>query len=212
MPIYKRFTQIVNEEMPGVPTIDAISLQEDIPSQEKTTIWVPLLSTFDSKLDTIADHKKQGGQSWYYICLAPTGSYLNRFVDFPMLKVRLLPWVNFRYGLTGYLHWGGNYWTDKPFEDLQPNWGGDTYLPAGDDSIVYPDPAHDGVFVSTRLDTMRQGIEDYELLMAASERSPAEAEALGRKAIPGFTDYVRNVAKFREFERELLVMASKTTR
>ena len=209
MPIYKRFVQIVNEEMPGVPTIDAISLKEDISSQEKTTIWVPLLSTFDDKLETIAEHKTKGGQGWYYICLYPAGRYLNRFVDFPLLKVRLLPWVNFRYGLTGYLHWGGNYWTDKPFEDLQPNWGGDTYLPAGDDSIVYPDPAHDGVFVSTRLEIMREGIEDYGLLLSAANHAPAEAESLGKTVIPNFTDYVRDVSRFRQYQRELLTLASK---
>ncbi|HXJ14332.1 MAG TPA: glycoside hydrolase domain-containing protein, partial [Candidatus Limnocylindrales bacterium] len=39
MPIYKRFVHIVSEELPGVPTLDAISLQEDIPNQEESTIW-----------------------------------------------------------------------------------------------------------------------------------------------------------------------------
>jgi hypothetical protein len=209
MPIYRRFVHIVSEELPGVPTLDAISLHEDIPAQEETTIWVPKLGTFDDRLDAIAEHKARGGQSWYYICLDPRGRYLNRFIDYPTLKVRLLPWVNYRYGLTGYLHWGGNFWTDRPFENLQPDWGGGFFLPAGDDAIVYPDPARDGVFVSERLEVMREGIEDYELLMESARRMPERTDALARTVIPAFTDYVRDVAQFRKFERELLILATE---
>ncbi len=208
MPIYRRFVHIVSEEMPGVPTLDAISLREDISAQEETTIWVPELGTFDERLDAIAAHTARGGQSWYYTCLDPRGKYLNRFIDYPTLKVRLLPWVNYRYGLTGYLHWGGNFWTDRPFENVQPDWGGGVVLPAGDDSIVYPDPEHNGVFVSERLEVMREGIEDYELLMESARRAPERTDALARKVMPAFTDYVRDVAQFRKFELELLVLAT----
>jgi hypothetical protein len=212
MPIYQRFVHIVSEELPGVPTLDAISLQEDIPAQEETTIWVPKLGTFDDRLDAIAAHKARGGQSWYYICLDPRGKYLNRFIDFPSLKVRLLPWVNYRYGLTGYLHWGGNFWTDRPFENVQPDWGGGITLPAGDNAIIYPDPKHEGVFVSLRLEVMREGIEDYELLMEAARHEPEGTDALARTVMPTFTDYVRDTTEFRKFEHELLVLVTKAQR
>ena len=210
MPVYRHFAMIVREEMPEVPTIDAIDLKEDIPSVEPTTIWVPILSSFDDKLDLVREHESRGGQGWYYICLFPRGRYLNRFIDYPLLKTQLLPWLNFRYGLTGYLHWGGNWWTDDPINDLQPNWGGDTFLPAGDDAIVYPDPAHDGVFVSTRLEIFREGVEDYELLREAQLGVPKRAETLGKAVVPGFTDYTRDVSRFREYERELLKIATQT--
>src|SRR5260370_15559771 len=49
MPIFRRFVHIVSEELPGVPTLDAISLREDISAQEETTIWVPKLGTFDER-------------------------------------------------------------------------------------------------------------------------------------------------------------------
>jgi hypothetical protein len=212
MPVYRRVVHIVSEELPGVPTLEAISLQEDIPAEEETTIWVPKLGTFDNRLDAIAAHQGSGGQSWYYICLDPRGKYLNRFIDFPLLKVRLLPWVDYRYGLTGYLHWGGNFWTDRPFENVQPDWGNGFFLPAGDDAIVYPDPEHDGVFVSLRLEIMREGIEDYELLMESARHAREPTNALARAVMPGFTDYVRDVAQFRKFHRELLMLASEGQR
>jgi hypothetical protein len=208
MPVYRGIVHIVSEELPGVPTIDAISLQEDISAEAETTIWVPKLGTFDNQVNAIAAHQARGGQSWYYICLDPRGKYLNRFIDFSSLKVRLLPWVDYRYELTGYLHWGGNFWTDRPFENVQPDWGKGFFLPAGDGAIVYPDPEHDGVFVSLRLEIMREGIEDYELLMKSARHAPARTNALARVVMPGFTDYVRDVSQFRKFHRELLVLAS----
>ena len=209
MPIYQRFVHIVSEELPGVPTLDAISLGENISAQEETTIWVPKLGTFDERLDAIAAHKARGGQSWYYICLDPRGKYLNRFTDYPTLKVRLLPWVNYRYGLTGYLHWGGNFWTDRPFENVQPDWGEGFLLPAGDNAIVYPDAEHDGVFVSERLEVMREGIEDYELLMESARHAPERTDALARAVMPTFTEYIRDVNQFRQFERELLELVTE---
>jgi len=126
--------------------------------------------------------------------------------------VRLLPWVNYRYGLTGYLHWGGNFWTDRPFENLQPDWGGGFVLPAGDNAIVYPDPEHDGVLVSMRLEVMREGIEDYELLMESARHAPAGTDALARVVMPTFTDYLRDVTQFRKAERELLRLATEAHR
>src|SRR5260370_29066481 len=212
MPIYRRFVHIVSEELPGVPTLDAISLRENISDQEETTIWVPKLGTFDEGMNAIAVHKARGGQSWYYICLDPRGKYLNRFIDYPALKVRLLPWVNYRYKLTGYLHWGGNFWTDRPLENVQPDWGGGFFLPAGDNAIVYPDPADDGVFVSERLEVMREGIEDYELLVESARRVPECTDALARTVIPTFTEYLRDVTKFRKFQRDLLVLTTEAQR
>lgn len=209
LPFYRRVAHVVKEELPEVPTIDAISLQADLSAFEETTIWVPKLGTFDNRLEAIAAHAAGGGQSWYYICLDPRGRYLNRFTDYPTLKVRLLPWANYRFGLTGYLHWGGNFWTDHPFENVQPDWGGGFFLPAGDNAIVYPDPEHDGVFVSERLEVMREGIEDYELLMESARGAPERPEALARMVIPNFTDYLRDVRQFRRRQRELLVLASE---
>src|SRR5260370_203457 len=71
MPTHRHFVHIFSAELPGVPTLDAISLREDISAQEETTICLPKLGTFDERLDAIAAHKARGGQSWYYICLDP---------------------------------------------------------------------------------------------------------------------------------------------
>ncbi len=205
-PIYNRYGKIIRRNLPGIPTIDAVGFDQDIGFfAEVSDIWVPVLSSFDQRLDLLRDHLKKGGQCWFYTCIGPQGRYLNRFIDYPLLKVRLLHWFNFRHELSGFLHWGGNYWGPKPFQNVQTVINDNhTLLPAGDNAIVYPAPEKNSVLSSIRLEEMREGIEDYELLLALSKKDPQKAGALSAAAIPHISDYVRDTEQFRRLRRQLL--------
>lgn len=204
--VYNRYAQIIRRNLPGIPTVDAVSLQQDIRFfADVCDIWVPVLGSFDQLFPVIREHVAKGGQGWFYTCTGPQGRHLNRFIDYPLLKVRLLHWFNFRHNLTGFLHWGGNYWTPKPLLNVQAVINDNmTLLPAGDNAIVYPDRARNSVLSSIRLETMREGIEDYELLAALARRNPEKANSLARNAIPHVSDYVRDLAAFRDLQEKLL--------
>ena len=89
--------------------------------------------------------------------------------------------------------------------DTQPVINANTQLlPPGDAFIVYPDRGHQTVRSSIRLEAMREGIEDYEMLRELKAKNPAEADRLAGEAIASFTEYVRDPAAFRKVERELL--------
>lgn len=205
-PYYARFGELVRRSLPGVSTMDAMDAATMSAELKKNCdIWVPQLGQFDGQMELIADRIRSGREVWFYTCLFPTQRYLNRMIDYPLLKVRLLHWLNYRYGLAGYLHWGGNYWTPEPVNDTQPVIDANTeLLPAGDAFIVYPDAERKSVFSSIRLEAMREGIEDYELLQLLGERNPEEAERLARAAIVSFTEYIRDPAAFRRIHRSLL--------
>jgi hypothetical protein len=178
--------------------------------RENCDVWVPQLGKFDDQMDLLNDRMRTGREVWFYTCLFPNKRYLNRLIDYPLLKVRLLHWLNFRYGFTGFLHWGWNYWSPEPMNDTQPVIDANTeLLPPGDAFIVYPDAAHKSVYSSIRLEAMREGIEDYELLRALKEKNPAEAERLAKAAIQSFTEYVRDPVTFRKLERQMLEELSK---
>jgi hypothetical protein len=210
-PYYARFGAMVRRLLPGVATMDAMdaaSLSDEL--QRNCDIWVPQLGQFDGQMDLIRGRVAAGGEVWFYTCLFPTRRYLNRLIDFPLLKVRLLHWLNFRLGLAGYLHWGGNYWTPEPVNDTQPVIDANTeLLPAGDAFIVYPDRGRRSVFSSIRLEAMRDGIEDYEMLRQLERGDPAAAERISREAVASFTEYVRDPARFRHIERQLLEALSR---
>ena len=59
---------------------------------------------------------------------------------------------------------------------------------------------------------MREGIEDYELLMESARHAPKGTDALARIVMPTFTEYLRDVKQFRKFEHELLVLVTEAQR
>ncbi len=203
---YGRFAALVHREMPGISTLDAIDAAH-MPEvlQSNCDVWVPQLGRFDDQMGLLEQRIGSGRAVWFYTCLYPQRRYLNRLMDFPLIKVRLLQWLDFRYGFTGFLHWGGNYWTPKPLLDTQPVINDNTdLLPSGDAFIVYPDREHLTVRSSIRFEAMRSGIEDYEMLRALKARDPAAAEQISASAVSSFTEYVRDAAAFRKIEQRLL--------
>jgi len=208
---YARFAGLIRRCLPGVPTVDAIDADNVAPEvAQNSDIWVPLLGRFDNKVDMIQQRIQTGHEVWFYTCLFPRGRYMNRLIDFPLIKMRLLHWLNFQQNLTGFLHWGGNYWTPQPMKNTQPVINmNEEYLPPGDAFIVYPDKARRSLFSSIRLETMREGIEDYELLRSLSKRNPQEAQQIVKQAITSFTDYVRDVPTFRKIQISLLEAAAR---
>lgn len=210
-PVYAQFAGYVRRYMPGVATMDAVDA-EHMPAElkENCNVWVPILGNFSDQMELIARRQASGHEVWFYTCLFPNERHLNRLIDYPLLKVRLLHWLNFRYGLTGYLHWGWNYWSPEPMNDTQPVIDANTeLLPPGDAFIVYPDRANKSVLSSIRLEAMREGIEDYELLRALKAKNPTQADQLAKAVIRDFTDYIRDPAAFRKLERQLLEELSK---
>jgi hypothetical protein len=210
-PYYGRFAALVHQQMPGIPTVDAIDAAH-MPEvlQNNCDVWVPQLGQFDDQMALLKQRIESGRAVWFYTCLYPQKRYLNRLMDFPLIKVRLLQWLDFRYGFTGFLHWGGNYWTPKPLLDTQPVIDDNTeLLPPGDAFIVYPDREHLTVRSSIRFEAMREGIEDYEMLRALKARDPAAAEQISASAISSFTEYVRDAAAFRSIEQRLLEALSR---
>ncbi len=213
MPIYHEYAALVHQAMPGVRTMDAVDARRDMDIYEKNCdVWVPVLGSFDDLVPRLLQHVRNGGEVWFYTCLTPTGRYANRFIDYALIKTRLLQWFNFRYNLTGYLHWGGNYWSPRPVIDTQPLLGeswATGIIPPGDAFIVYPDREHKSILSSIRLEAMREGIEDYELLHLLDNKNHPAAQALAQKAVRSFTDYVRDPAEFRQIHRQLLADLSR---
>ena len=210
-PYYARFAALVHRYLPGVPTLDAVdaaAMPDEL--QKNCDIWVPQLGRFDAQMDLIRQRMASGREVWFYVCLFPNGRYMNRLMDYPLLKARLLEWLDFRYGFTGFLHWGWSYWTPDPILDTQPVIDANTeLLPSGDAFIVYPDRARKSVYSSIRLETMLQGTEDYEMLVALKAKDPATANRLAQEAVGGLTEYVRDPVKFGGIERELLEALGK---
>ena len=193
----------VREFAPEFQIMEALDVRDDFEFFEKNCdVWVPQLGRFNNSLDRLLQRLGQGKEVWIYTCLFPNGAYPNRFVDYPLIKTRVLHWINFRWGFTGYLHWGFNHWRGDPFQDLEPPHGGSTFLPPGDAWIVYPGDRQ--LLDSIRHEAMRDGVEDYELLTLLAQKDPAKAKTLAETVVRSFTDYVRDPKTLRQVRIELL--------
>jgi hypothetical protein len=159
---------------------------------------VPILDHFHRDYDFFRERQKAGDEVWFYTCTGPKTNYANRFIEQPLIKPRLLHWINFRYGATGYLHWGFNYWnlTTSPFDETRFN------FPGGDQWIVYP--KNGKLLSSIRLEAMRDGIGDYELLSMLAEQNPSLAQKLATETILDFDRYDTDVARFRARRLQML--------
>jgi hypothetical protein len=196
---YKKLASAVRRYAPGMKIIEA-NHYHDLPSLD---VWVPQLNFFHESYPFYQERQRAGDEVWFYTCLAPTGSYANRFIDYPLLKVRLLHWLNFHYGATGYLHWGYNHWSSfDPYLDVEPVHSPERSLPPGDHCIVYPGRC--GPVDSIRFEAMRDGIEDYELLTLLAQKDPALAREISGAIIRDFDQYELDPAVFRRARRRLL--------
>ncbi len=165
-------------------------------------VWVPMLNCLNDDFDFYAARQKEGAELWFYTCIKPQGRYANRFIELPLIKTRLLHWINYRYNVTGYLHWGLNYWIKDPYVDASDiDYDGGSVLPGGDCWIVYP--ADGKVLASIRLEAMRDGIFDYELLKMLEEKHPEDAAKLAKEIICKFDRYDTSITNFRERRRKI---------
>lgn len=201
-------SEFVHKYAPRIKRIDAI---ETVGFNGSLEIWVPTLHHFNDWMDEYVKAMDEC-EVWFYTCCNPTGRYPNRFLDFSLLKTRILHWLNYAYGLKGYLHWGFNWWGRDPFGELNPN------LPPGDTHIAYP--GRNGPLSSLRLEAMRDGLEDYEYLKLLEEEILKVKETLGgralkenferraleicMRAVPSITGYVRNPEALMEIRREIV--------
>jgi hypothetical protein len=195
---YRAMAALVHEYAPQLKIIEACHTKDLVGAID---IWVPQLDFFHRDYGHYQERQKSGEEVWFYTCVYPQGEYANRFIELPLIKTRLLHWIDYRYGATGYLHWGFNWWRSdsSPYGDTVPHNG---YLPGGDCWLVYP--GKDGLIDSIRYEAMRDGIADYELLCMLAERDAEAAQRLAAKHILAFDKYNCDVDAFRATRRELL--------
>ncbi len=147
---WRKASQFVHEHAPALRRMDAIETPH---CDDRLEIWVPKLDHLATWYDAYKEAQGRGNELWFYtVGIFQKGSHPNKTADVALIESRLLHWLNYRCGLTGYLHWGFNAWTDDPFEAPGQH--------RGDGWHVYP--KKDGLLNSLRWEQMRNGIQDYE--------------------------------------------------
>lgn len=168
--LYREARGWVRTRMPDIPTVDASQTMDlELDFRDR---YVPLVHAWN---DAFRERQRQGARDWWYVCWGPRSEgYPNRFIDYPLMDVRLLFWLSYKEGVSGFLHWGYNRYFNNlyhipeprdPYED--PGVG---FTAPGDGHIVYPGEA-DSIVSSLRWEQTLEGQQDYEHLLRLSELS-----------------------------------------
>ncbi len=160
---WKELAKRVRKAAPDLRRIDAVHVPD---LRGHLEVWVPQLNFLEQWMQRFVEAQKDGVELWYYTAWVPQGRYPNRLMDYPLIKTRMLHWLNYTTGTTGYLHWGWNFW-DVPFDQFAP----------GDNFIVWP--GKQTPRSSLRYEAMREGIEDYEYLRMLEDALLAAARRTG---------------------------------
>jgi hypothetical protein len=158
---YREIATFIRKKTPGLKIIEAVNDANLVDYIDILVVQLGELSfRYDDVMKRVQNAKKE---VWFYTANHPQGNYANRYIELPLIKTRLLPWVGFRYNLKGYLHWGLNFWGKKPWEDAtKVMFDGPIEFPGGDAYIIYP--GYQSVVVSTRFLEMRNGLNDVALM------------------------------------------------
>lgn len=202
---YIDFVKYLRSLEPDMQTIEATILGEK--AENCVDIHVPIIWYWEKEEAFYQKIQEAGKEVWFYVsCDDSQGKYANRFYERELIQTRLLHWFNYRYHITGYLHWGLNYW-ENVSGDAALYFDNHSSLPSGDVCIVYP--AYGKVYGSIRFEAARDGIADYELLKLLEKKDPAKAAQLATSIIHNYDRYDTNIASFRETRRKLLTWLSE---
>lgn len=199
---------ILRKYLPGVQIIEAVDTAEFYGGVD---IWVPGTAGYEKKKDEFDQLIRLGETVWTYVCCGPEGEWLNRFLDFHLIRGRLLFWGCARNRISGFLHWGFNQFPGgmDPFKGTScPNDTGiGTAFPCGDSFLVYP--GKEGPEISMRLEAQRRGAEDAALWGLLLKKDPQLHDRLLDQMFTNNYTYSSDPEKFDRVYTQLLESLEK---
>lgn len=169
-------------------------------------IWVPGTAGYEKRKAEFDKLIELGETVWTYVCCGPEGYWLNRFLDFALLKGRLLFWGCAKNRISGFLHWGLNQFPQdmNPYEGTScPNHTGiGTNFPCGDSFLLYP--GADGPNIGMRMEAQRRGAEDAALWQLLREKDSRLHDELIGTVFTNNETYDDDPVKLQEVYEKLL--------
>ncbi len=171
------------------------STPED-PQEEYKITWCPAFDQFGSQT-SIDKHRNEDMDSWWYGCNYPVNPYVNYHLDEELIPARVCSWMQYNYNIVGNLYWAINnavdqniyqqsiaypeakdYETPEDFYKYAVNMSTKTN---GEGILTYPGKPYGiyGFVPTLRLLSIRDGMEDYEILKVTGASCTALATSAG---------------------------------
>lgn len=198
---------LVKKYMPGIKCGNPIGKNIAELLGDEVDLYIPDFGAAELELDFYREaSKKSGKEVWPYCCCIPYKSwFLQRFIDTPLVRSRLIGWATYSRGFTGFLHYGYSYW--QRTEQFYP-YSTEMYSAhKGDCMLIYPSPEDNSYKISARYINIRDGAQDYELLKIAEKYDKVKAKELSNSIAAGYTEFTEDEKMLVNARRELLKLA-----
>ncbi|RSM91488.1 DUF4091 domain-containing protein [Kibdelosporangium aridum] len=118
--------------------------------------------------ELVEQRRREGKTTTFYVYGLP--AHPNTLSYSPAVESRMLPWIAASKRLDGFLRWAYNSWPQNVFADPV------FIFSQGDEYLVYP--GRGGPMSSVRWEQLREGVEDFELIIQLRARTGSDPEAL----------------------------------
>lgn len=137
--------------------------------------WCPTVDDYDLESNR-ANYDTQE-EKWWYTCVSPRAPYPTYHIEDTLLSARTMSWMQAEYDVVGNLYWAVNQYAqygDDSYEYIEDYFGTAEHYPKvnGDGYLFYPGGQYglDKPIASMRLEAIRDGLEEYELIYALKEK------------------------------------------
>ncbi|MBO6262031.1 MAG: DUF4091 domain-containing protein [Bacilli bacterium] len=149
--------------------------------------WCPEFNHYDAEYSR-ANYDSQK-EKWWYGCIDPKAPYPTYHIEDTLLSARLEPWMKAEYDVVGSLYWATTVYAEydgSKYNDIEDYYSGSaSRFPRvnGDGWLLYPGAKYgiDGPLPSLRIEAIRDGLEEYELLYALKNNYKDLKTALGEE-------------------------------
>lgn len=215
-----------NEKVPKIaeaiheadPMLKNLVVLHGAPTYETSADWfkdMDIICLRNVSFDPVQGEaiRKAGKELWIY-CSGPSYPFPTFVIDYPTTAYRVLPWMCWKYQAKGLLYWCVNFWTKNPYTDtMNTRWGQN-----GNGLLFYPGP--EGPVGSIRLEILRDGLEDYDMIVLLEEaiakaKGTAPQELIQRgeavlgeidKMIPSMREYPKDPGRLYELRQRIAEM------
>lgn len=167
-PLAKDMYSLVKSVSSDLKVIQCLNIPEGVEALAGyADTWDVYMAQF--KKSGVEQRVAAGDEAWLAVCCYPSVRP-NLFLEYPAIDGRIMGWICYHTGVTGFEYWSPNHWdgNDSPPE-LRGNWKANTFGNYnGDGYLTYPGPDMHPLS-SIRLENLRDGLEDYEYLHLLKE-------------------------------------------
>ena len=184
----------------AIPNIVTEYYDEKLASAGVT--FCPLFQYYNS--ESLRDDYEGLGDRWWYGCVQPKAPYPTYHIDDTWLSARVLSWMQAEYNVVGNLYWATDLYArydpskgylsiDEYYEGVATRLNGAN----GEGFLFYPGKKYGvtGPLGSMRLEAIRDGMEEYEILYEIKQRFAKANETLSEGNQLSFSSFVSSLTK-----------------